>query len=43
MAELRSRLGLLWVGDAAELTVLRNGKPVAARAAIVDQPHGKAK
>ena len=42
-SQLRSRLGLLWVGDAAELTVVRNGKPAAIRATIADQPHGKAK
>jgi len=42
-AELRSRLGLLWVGDTAELTVMRNGKPAVLRATIVDQQRGKAK
>ncbi len=42
-SDLRSRLGLLWVGDAAELTVMRNGKPTVVRAAIVDQQRGKAK
>jgi serine protease DegQ len=42
-SHLRSRLGFLWVGDSAELTVMRNGKPTVARAAIVDQPRGKAK
>jgi serine protease DegQ len=42
-AQLRNRLGLLWVGDSAELTVLRNGKPTVIRAAIVDQQRGKAK
>jgi len=43
MSELRSRLGLIWAGDAAELTVKRNGKPVAVRVIIVDLPQGKAK
>jgi Do/DeqQ family serine protease len=42
-AQLRNRLGLLWVGDAAELTVLRSGKPTVIRATIVDQQRGKAK
>src|SRR5216683_8781 len=42
-SELRSRLGLLWVGDSAELTVLRNGKPAVIRATIVDQQRAKAK
>ena len=42
-AQLRTRLGLLWVGDSAELTVLRNGKPTVIRATIVDQQRGKAK
>src|SRR5215831_14638702 len=32
MAQLRNRLGLLWVGDSAELTVMRNGKPTVVRA-----------
>src|SRR5499427_4997176 len=43
MAQLRNRLGLLWVGDAAELTVMRNGKPTVIRATIADQPRGKTK
>ena len=42
-AQLRNRLGLLWVGDSAELTVLRNGKPTVIRATIVDQQRAKAK
>jgi len=42
-SDLRNRLGLFWVGDSAELTVLRNGKPTVVRAAIVEQPRGKAK
>jgi S1-C subfamily serine protease len=42
-AQLRSRLGLLWVGDAAELTVTRNGRSTVIRATIVDQQRGKAK
>jgi Do/DeqQ family serine protease len=36
-SQLRSRLGLLWLGDAAELTVVRNGKPAMIRATITDQ------
>jgi Do/DeqQ family serine protease len=36
-SELRTRLGLLWVGDIAELTVMRDGKPTIIRATIVDQ------
>jgi len=42
-AQLRSRLGLLWVGDTAELTVMRNGKQAVFRATIMDQQRGKAK
>ena len=42
-SELRSRLGLLWVGDSAELTVMRNGKPTMIRATIVDQLRAKVK
>jgi S1-C subfamily serine protease len=42
-ADLRTRLGLLWLGDAAELTVVRNGKPVVVRATIADpQPRARA-
>src|SRR5215813_4621786 len=40
-AQLRSRLGLLWVGDTAELTVMRNGKQAVFRATIMDQQRGK--
>jgi len=43
MSDLRIRLGLLWVGDAAELTVMRNGKSTVIRATIADQQRGKAK
>ena len=42
-SELRTRLGLLWVGDTAELTVRRDGKPTIIRATIVDQQRSKAK
>jgi S1-C subfamily serine protease len=42
-SHLRSRLGLLWLGDAAELTVIRNGKPAVIRATITDQQRAKAK
>jgi Do/DeqQ family serine protease len=34
--ELRTRLGLLWVGDTAEFTVMRDGKPTVIRATITD-------
>ena len=40
-SHLRSRLGLFWVGDTAELTVMRNGKPTVIRAAITDPQRGK--
>jgi Do/DeqQ family serine protease len=43
MSQLRSRLGLLWVGDSAELTVMRNGKPAVIRATIADQQRPRAK
>src|SRR6266853_4174556 len=36
-SESRSRLGLFWIGDTAELTVMRDGKPTVVRATIVDQ------
>lgn len=36
-ADLRTRLGLLWVGDTAEFTVARDGKPVVIRATIADK------
>src|SRR5215468_11286935 len=42
-SHLRSRLGLLWVGDSAELTVIRHGTPTVIRATIVDPQHAKAK
>jgi S1-C subfamily serine protease len=40
-SRLRARLNLLWVGDTAELTVMRNGKPAVIRATIADPPRGK--
>jgi len=43
MSQLRSRLGLLWVGDSAELTVMRNGKPTVIRATIVDPQRPRTK
>jgi serine protease DegQ len=43
MSQLRNRLGLLWVGDSAEFTVMRNGKPTAIRATIADQQRAKSK
>jgi len=36
-SDLHNRIGLLSVGDVADLTVVRNGKPVVIRATIVDQ------
>ncbi len=42
-SHLRSRLGLLWLGDSAELTVVRNGKQAVIRATIVEPQRGKAK
>jgi Do/DeqQ family serine protease len=42
-SHLRTRLGLLWVGDTAELTVMRNGKPAVIRATITDPQRAKAK
>jgi serine protease Do/serine protease DegQ len=42
-SQLRGRLGLLWVGDSAELTVMRNGKQTVVRATIVDQQRAKTK
>jgi len=36
-SDLRTRLGLLWVGDTAEFTVTRDGKPSVLRAVIADQ------
>jgi serine protease DegQ len=35
-SDLRTRMGLLWVGDVADLTIVRNGKPVVIRATISD-------
>jgi S1-C subfamily serine protease len=40
-SHLRTRLGLFWVGDTAELTVTRNGKPTVIRATITDPQRGK--
>jgi Do/DeqQ family serine protease len=40
-SQLRSRLGLFWVGDTAELTVMRSGKPMVIRATITDPQRGK--
>jgi S1-C subfamily serine protease len=42
-SQLRSRLGLLWVGDTAELTVIRGGRPIVVGATIADLHRGKAK
>jgi S1-C subfamily serine protease len=42
-SQLRSRLGLLWLGDAAELTVIRNGRPTVIHATITDAQRTKAK
>src|SRR5215471_13183382 len=42
-SQLRSRLGLLWVGESAELTVIRNGKPTVIRATIADPQRSKSK
>jgi S1-C subfamily serine protease len=42
-SELRSRLGLFWVGDSPELTVMRNGQPTVVRATIAEPPRAKAK
>src|SRR5262245_32390659 len=41
-SQLRSRLGLLWLGDTAELTVIRSGKPAVIRATITDTQRTKA-
>jgi S1-C subfamily serine protease len=40
-SQLRSRLGLFWVGDTVELTVMRNGKPTVIRATIMDPQNGR--
>jgi S1-C subfamily serine protease len=37
MSDLHNRMGLLSVGDVAELTILRSGKPMAIRATIRGQ------
>src|SRR5262249_57159900 len=37
-SQLRSRLGLLWLGDSAELAVIRNGKPTVILATTPDPP-----
>jgi S1-C subfamily serine protease len=42
-SQLRSRLGLLWLGDSAELTVIRNGRPTVIRATITDAQRAKTK
>jgi serine protease DegQ len=42
--DLRLRLGLLWVGDTAEFTVMRKGQPQLFRLAVADrEQHAKAK
>jgi serine protease DegQ len=42
--DLRLRLGLLWVGDTAEFTVMRKGQPQVLRLAVADrEQHAKAK
>jgi S1-C subfamily serine protease len=41
--DLRSRLGLLWIGDTAEFTVMRDGKPMELHATIADVPQQRAK
>src|SRR5262249_43574592 len=41
-SHLRTRLGLLWVGDAAELAVIRNGERAMVRATIVDPQRARA-
>jgi len=35
-SDLHSRMGLLWAGDFADLTIVRNGKPMVIRATIAD-------
>jgi serine protease Do/serine protease DegQ len=42
-SDLRTRLGLLWVGDTAEFTVTRDGKPTVVRATIVDSQRAEAR
>jgi serine protease DegQ len=42
--DLRLRLGLLWVGDTAEFTVMRKGEPQVFRLGVADgEQHAKAK
>jgi S1-C subfamily serine protease len=41
-APVRTRLGLLWVDDAAEPTVILSGKPVVIRATITDPQRARA-
>ncbi len=36
-SDLNNRMGLLSVGDVADLTIVRNGKPMIIRATIADQ------
>jgi serine protease DegQ len=42
-SQLRTRLGLLWAGDSADLTVMRNGKATVIRATIVDPQRARAR
>jgi S1-C subfamily serine protease len=39
--DLHARLGLLWVGDTAEFTVVRDGKAMDLHATIVDTPRSE--
>ena len=41
-SHLRTRIGLLWVGDAAELAVIRNGERAVVRATITDPQRARA-
>jgi S1-C subfamily serine protease len=42
--DLRLRLGLMWVGDTAEFTVMRKGQPQVFRLAVADgEQHAKSK
>jgi S1-C subfamily serine protease len=41
-SHLRARLSLLWIGDTAELTVMRGGKPAVVRVTIADVPRARA-
>jgi S1-C subfamily serine protease len=38
MADLRVRLALIWVGEAADFTVLRAGKPLLLHAVVAETP-----